>query len=152
MTRHFHFLVAAATLVLMMFFVPPITVSAANAVHRLVIHVDDADPQRMNLALNNTANVNNYYQDKGEEVQIEIVTYGPGLHMLIAESSPVADRVKSFSQNFDIISFQACANTHENMSRKAGKPIELLPQARMVPSGVIHLMERQEAGWTYLRP
>lgn len=63
--------------------------------HRLVIHVDDNDPQKMNLALNNAANVSSHYAGKGEEVAIEIVAYGPGLHMLIASSSPVAARITS---------------------------------------------------------
>jgi intracellular sulfur oxidation DsrE/DsrF family protein len=41
----------------------------------MVFHVDDNDPKRMNLVLNNVANVNNYYQGKGEQAQIEIVAY-----------------------------------------------------------------------------
>ena len=36
----------------------------------------------MNLALNNATNVAQYYKGLGEKVSIEIVTYGPGLHML----------------------------------------------------------------------
>jgi len=27
-----------------------------------------------------------------------------------------------------------------------------MPQAKMVPSGVVHLVERQEQGWSYIRP
>lgn len=127
---------------------------AAHAVdvHRIVLHVDEADPARQNLVLNNASNINKYYFDKGEEAQIEIVTYGPGLTMLIPGKSPVGDRVKSISQNFDNVKFRACANTHAKMSKKAGKQIELMPQAEMVPSGVIHLVERQEQGWSYIRP
>ncbi len=53
-------------------------------------HLDDNDPKRMNLVLNNAANVDAYYKAKGEEVEIEIVTYGPGLNMLIDGKSPVA--------------------------------------------------------------
>jgi len=127
---------------------------AANAVdvHRIVLHLDEADPARQNLVLNNASNINKHYQDKGEEVEIEIVTYGPGLTMLIPGKSKVADRVTSISQNFDNVSFRACANTHRKMSKKAGKEIALMPQAEMVPSGVVHLVERQEQGWSYIRP
>ena len=57
--------------------------------HRVAIHVDDNDAKVMNLALNNAKNVLDYYQSKGETVAIEIVTYGPGLHMLRADTSPV---------------------------------------------------------------
>ena len=143
------FIGALATLILLL---PIAPLSAAEDIHRVVIHVDDNDPRRMNMALNNASNVNKYYADKGEEVEIEIVAYGPGLHMLLAGSSPVSKRIASFEQNFDNVSFKACGNTHRKMSRKAGKEIALLPQAEMVPSGVIQLIQRQEEGWSYVRP
>ncbi len=124
----------------------------AGDVHRIVFHVDENDPQKMNITLNNAANVNRYYQDKGEEVEMEIVTYGPGLMMLHAKKSPVKERIASFAQNFDNVSFKACANTMKKMQKKTGKQVPLLPQARMVPSGVVHLVKRQEEGWSYIRP
>lgn len=120
--------------------------------HKIVIHVDENDAARMNMALNNASNIDAYYKEKGEEVTIELVTYGPGLVMLIDGKSPVQDRIASFEQNFDNISFRACGNTHRKMSQKAGSEIKLLPQAKMVPSGVVHLSERQEEGWSYIRP
>lgn len=120
--------------------------------HKLAIHVDQNDPAVMNLALNNAANVKAYYAGKGEAVEIEIVAYGPGLHMLRADTSPVKERVQSVSENFDNISFMACGNTKKKMSKKAKKEIQLLPQAKMVQAGVVHLMERQEQGWSYIRP
>lgn len=131
-----------------------LSVGLANAAdtRRIVFHLDEADPARQNLVLNNASNVNKYYQDKGQEVEIEIVTYGPGLTMLVPGKSPVAERVDSISQNYDNVSFKACANTHAKMSKKAGKDVPLMPQAQMVPSGVIHLVERQQEGWAYIRP
>jgi hypothetical protein len=72
--------------------------------------------------------------------------------MLIPGKSPVGDRVDSISQNFDSVSFKACDNTHAKMSKKAGKDIALMPQVQMVPSGVVHLVERQQEGWSYIRP
>ena len=54
--------------------------------HRLLIQVDQNDPAVMNLALNNAANVIAYYRSKGEDVDVDVVTYGPGLHMLRADT------------------------------------------------------------------
>lgn len=125
---------------------------AVDTVHKVVMHLDDNDSARMNLVLNNAANVSKYYQEQGEEVEIEIVAYGPGLHMLRADTSPVKERIMGFPDNFDTVTFRACGNTHSKMSAKAGKEVELLPQATMVPSGVIHLIQRQEEGWAYVRP
>ena len=61
-------------------------------------------------------------------------------------------REVDFGQNFDNISFKACGNTHRKMSKKAGKKVALLPQAKLVPSGVVHMIQRQEEGWSYIRP
>jgi len=33
-----------------------------------------------------------------------------------------------------------------------GKPIKLIPEAVVVPAGIVRLMERQEEGWSYIRP
>ena len=57
--------------------------------HRLAIQVAENNPQVMNLALNNARNVVEYYKAKGEKVAIEVVTFGPGLHMLRNDTSPV---------------------------------------------------------------
>ena len=124
----------------------------AGEVHRVVLQIDDNDPKRMNLVLNNAANVNKYYQDKGEEVQIEVVAYGPGLNMLNANKSPVKQRILSFGQNFDNVGFRACSNTMAKMKRKTGKEVALLPGVEVVPAGVIHIIQRQEEGWSYIRP
>ena len=143
----------ASALALVAFLLPaPPADAAQDKVHRVVIHVDDKDPKRMNLALNNAQNIDAYYKEKGEEVMIEIVTYGPGLNMLRADTSPVKKRIKSFGENFDNIAFRACGNTQRKMAKNEGKSIMLLPQAKNVPSGVVHLMERQEQGWSYVRP
>lgn len=143
----------ASALALVAFLLPASPADAhQDKVHRVVIHVDDNDPKRMNMALNNAQNIDAYYKKKGEEVIIEVVAYGPGLHMLRADTSPVKKRIISFGENFDNISFRACGNTKRIMSKKAGKEIPILSQAKMVPSGVVHLMERQEQGWSYVRP
>ena len=125
--------------------------------HRLAIHVDDNDPAKMNLALNNAQNVTQYYTGKGEEVEIEIVAYGPGLHMLRADTSPqqVKGRLKSFSESMPNVSFAACENTRQNMARAEGKKpadIPLVQNAKPVPSGVVRLIELQELGWSYVKP
>ena len=144
--------IAVFALMAVAFWVTPSFAAPKDGVHRVVIHVDDNDPKRMNMALNNAANVDKFYKAKGEEVVIEVVAYGPGLIMLHAGKSPVKKRIASFGQNYDNISFRSCGNTHKKMSKKAGKSVPLLPQAKMVPSGVVHMIQRQEEGWSYVRP
>ena len=121
--------------------------------HRLVIQVDQNDPAVMNLALNIATNVIEYYRAKGEDVNVDVVTYGPGLHMLRADTSPVKDRIKSLKDAAfpSKIQFSVC-DTKEGMEKKEGQPITVLSEAVVVPSGVVRLMELQEKGWSYVRP
>ncbi|MBX2884121.1 MAG: DsrE family protein [Granulosicoccus sp.] len=125
---------------------------AADVVHKVAVHVDSNDPKVINLALNNVANVKKYYDSVGEEVEIEVVAYGPGLHMFRADTSPVIERISVMALEIDNLTFSACGNTHAKMSEKAGKDIQLLEEASMVPSGVVQLIALQEQGYSYIRP
>jgi uncharacterized protein len=120
--------------------------------HRLAMQVNANDPAAMNLALNNASNVAEYYKELGEKVDIEIVAYGPGLHMLREDTSPVKERIKSISESIPSISFKACGNTQQNMRKAEAKDIPLVAQAQVVKSGVVRLMQLQEQGWSYIRP
>jgi uncharacterized protein len=122
--------------------------------HRIAIHVDQNDPQVMNMALNNATNVIEYYRARNEDVEIDIVAYGPGLHMLRADTSPVQDRIKHLREMATPgkIQFSACNNTKQGMEKTEGHAISIVPDASIVPSGVIRLMELQEQGWSYIRP
>jgi uncharacterized protein len=120
--------------------------------HQLVLQVNVNDPAMMNLALNNATNVAQYYKDIGEKAMIEVVTFGPGLHMLRDDTSPVKARIKAIAESNPSISFQACANTRENMSRAESKEIPLMSEAKVVKSGVVRVMELQEQGWAYVKP
>lgn len=122
--------------------------------HRIVIQVDQNDPAVMNLALSNAKNVIEYYRDKHEDADVEIVAYGPGLNMLREDTSPVKDRIKqlkdvSFPSN---ITFSACNNTKQGMEKREGHPITLISQATLVPAGVVRIMELEEQGWSCVRP
>jgi len=120
--------------------------------HRLAVQVNVNDPATMNLALNNVSNAARHYSELGQKVEIEVVAFGPGLHMLRDDTSPVKARIKSMSESMPEITFSACRNTRENMTKVEAKEVPLVSQAKVTDSGVVRLMELQERGWTYLRP
>jgi intracellular sulfur oxidation DsrE/DsrF family protein len=122
--------------------------------HRVAIQVDQDDPAVMNLVLNNVSNMLEMYQDKGENVKIEVVAYGPGLRMLRDDTSPVKDRIKQISaMSFPSeVKFSACNVTKTGMEKQEGHSISIIPQAGIVPSGAMRLIELQEDGWSYLKP
>ena len=122
--------------------------------HHVSFHVDQNDPDVMNQTLNNATNVIEYYRGRNEDVDVDIVTYGPGLNMLRADTSPVADRIKHLKDMVfpGKIQFSACNVTKTAMEKREGHAISVVPEATMVASGVVHLMELQEQGWSYVRP
>ena len=120
--------------------------------HHLILQVNTNDPAAMNLALNNAMNVTQYYKEIGERVKIEVVTFGPGLHMLRDDTSPVKTRIETMALSTPEISYKACGNTQENMHKAENKDIPIIPQAEVVKSGVIRIMQLEEDGWTYVKP
>jgi uncharacterized protein len=119
---------------------------------KIVIQVNDDAPKGLNLALNNVQNLIAYYKEKGEKLQIEVVTYGPGLHMLREDTSPVKDRVASISLASPEVQFTACGNTLAGMTKQEGTKPPLVAEAKLHPSGVARIVELQKAGYIYIKP
>ena len=117
---------------------------SSSAKHKAVFQVSDGDPQKWNLALNNVRNVQ---QDLGaENVDVEIVAYGPGIGMLKGDS-PVATRVAdALKQGVKVV---ACENTMRGQKLTYG---DMLPNIGYVPAGVTELMAKQREGYAYIRP
>lgn len=119
---------------------------------KIALHVNFNDPQGFAYVLNNCENIAQYYQDAGNKVEIRVVTHGPGLHMLRADTSPVKERLQKLDAAMDNLSFYACTNTLERMTKGEGKAPEIIPEATMVLAGIAELIELQRAGWTYIKP
>jgi intracellular sulfur oxidation DsrE/DsrF family protein len=116
----------------------------AKPKHRVVFQVSDNDPAKWNLALNNARNVQ---EDLGRDnVQIEIVAYGPGLAMLKAESAAVPRLAGALDNGVELI---ACENTMTNT--KVSRD-DMYAGISYVKAGVSHIMKRQAEGWAYVRP
>jgi intracellular sulfur oxidation DsrE/DsrF family protein len=143
-------LIAAAILALSVS--PLAAAESGSKAHRLALQVDTNDPVAMNLALNNATAAQEYYSSRHEAVAIEIVAYGPGLHMLRADTSPIKARLAAFHRSMPEVRLSACNNTLQGMETAEGRKVELMPEATIVPSGVVRLMELEEQGWSYVRP
>ncbi len=114
------------------------------AKHRVIFQVSDNDPARWQLALNNARNVQ---ADLGaQNVQIEVVAYGPGIEMLKAESKVAGGLAGALDSSVSLI---ACENTMQN--NKVSRD-EMYGGVKFVQAGVTHIMRRQGKGWAYIRP
>ena len=135
----------------------PLALAQAGAMekHRLALQISDDSPDKMNTVLGNATNAARYYSEKGEKLEIKVVAYSGGVNMLRTDKSPVLDRLKEVSQKLPNLTFEACNNTIEGMAKKEDKKpseIPLVPGTKVVPAGVVELMELNEAGWTIVRP
>jgi len=131
---------------------PSLQHSTSNKTHRVVIQVTQNDPAVMTMALNNAENLAKFYKDKGEPMQIEFVAYGAGLNMVRSDTSPVKERLAAMTSSMKDVTFTGCGNTLTSQSRLENKNITLIPEARILPSGIARVVELEEQGWTYVRP
>ena len=123
-----------------------------GADHKVAIQVNQNDKAVMELALDNAKNNIDFYKSRGDPVAVEIVTYGPGLHVLRRDTSPVKERIATMSLENPNLTLAACGNTQANQSKAENKPIVLVDEAKIAPSGVVRLMELQRQGYAYIRP
>jgi uncharacterized protein len=120
------------------------TEPASQKLQKIAIQMSDNDPAKWNLALNNAKNVQ---EELGAaNVEVEIVAFGPGIHMLKLDSV-VNSRVGEATRAG--IKVLACENTMRNLKVRKD---DIAPTVGYVPAGVVHLMRRQTEGWAYLRP
>ena len=123
------------------------TVNAAEKKHQLVIQVSTDDLRTQKIAMNNAVNLQKLYGI--DNVDIEIVAYGPGLGML-TKKSKYAKRVQSLA--VQDIKFSACMNTMNKVKKKIGHLPKLTEGVETVTAGVARIMELQEQGYSYVRP
>ncbi len=127
--------------------------SAANAPsgarkHRVAYHI--SEPGKAGFVL---ANIRNHIKGVGgpQNVEIVLVAHGPALKAfnVLSGNQKVIGILQKLQREAGV-SFRACGNT----MRKLGYgPDELPPgTVRVSQGGVVHLMELQEAGYSYLRP
>jgi intracellular sulfur oxidation DsrE/DsrF family protein len=128
---------------------------AADKVHHLALQISDESPEKMTTVLNNAANVSRYYSEKGEEVEIRVVAFNAGVNMMRTDKSPVLERLKSVTESLPNLTLEVCGNTLEGMAHRENKKVSDIPLfagSKVVPAGVVELIELSEKGWTIVRP
>ena len=115
--------------------------------HRLALQLSDRDPHKHALVLSVANNVLKFYGP--DLVAIEVVTFGPGIDLLRADSP---DRVGVDSLVAQGVRFYICMNTVDTIARETGVRPALNDRAVPVEAGVAQLLKLAEAGFTLVRP
>ncbi len=125
---------------------------AQDAPHRLLIHVDSPDADVMTEALHNAANVIDTIRKQRGTVAIEIVANGPGTSMFIDALSPVKPEVQRLHAAYPEVVMSACGISLTHTAASMKKQLTVMPEARVVPSGAVRIMQLEEQHWAYLKP
>jgi len=130
-----------------LFYLVPVTnqVQAAELkkAHNIVFQVIDDNPMRWMQVLGISNNVQKLLGK--DKVEIEIVVHSGGIHMLTSGSA-VANKITQ-AEKAGIV-FAACAQT---MKRDNFTANDLVSGVKIVPIGSVEIMQKQEAGWSYIR-
>jgi hypothetical protein len=116
------------------------------------LQISDDDPAKMRAVLDVAANVSRHYSARGEEVEIAVVAFNGGIEMLLADRSPVKDRMANFVRSMPNVTFKACGNTLETLAAKEGRQPPLMADVEVVEAGVAALVDLAEKHWTVVRP
>ncbi len=82
-------------------------------------------------------------------VDIEIVAFGPGMRLLLADNTREV-RISSLVESG--VRFIGCMNTVDTMERKTGKRPELNEHTIPVQTGVAYVVEKVREGYVLVRP
>lgn len=117
------------------------------AVARVALQISDSSGAKQQLVLNVASNLIKFYG--ADKVDVEVVAFGPGLRLLFKDNA-LGDQIQSLAS--EGVRFSACKNTLNAMTKKLGYTPELTSEARIVPAGIVRLVELNKAGFFVSRP
>ncbi len=117
------------------------------ASHKIVLQISDRDPFKQTLVLNVASNLLKYYGK--DDVDIEVVAFGPGLRLLM-EGNVNTPRIQTLMA--EGVRFSGCKNTLVNFGKKLGKQPKLIPEVMVVPAGAARILQLNAAGYQTLKP
>jgi intracellular sulfur oxidation DsrE/DsrF family protein len=117
------------------------------AEHKFVLQISDMDPSKQTLVLNVASNILKAYGQ--DQVDVEIVAFGPGLRLLF-EGNSNAGRIDGLVDSG--VRFFACQNTINNMSNIIGEPIKVNSHASSGKGGIVRIKELVDQGYMLAKP
>jgi len=126
--------------------------SAKDGEHHLILQVnnerscgDESRPQQRNERHAILPGARRKGESRGDYVWAR-ATHAARRHL--AGEGPYRDDGAEYAGGF----VQSLCNTQENMHKAENNDIPIVPQAQVVKSGVVRVMELEEQGWSYVKP
>lgn len=118
--------------------------------HKLILHVDSADPSKLNSLLDNVAYLAQQQPAPGQSIKVEVIASHKGLNMLRSDITPYAARVNALIDKYPNVVFVACNQTIQGLNHE-GVNVKLLSGTRVTPTATGEIVNRLQEGWTYIK-
>ena len=119
-----------------------ISAQAGGPSHRIVFQVASADTLEHKMLMRQLNNA----LATAPDASIEVVCHGPGLDMILGDRTIVHKAISALKERG--IQFLACENSLKE--RKIARDL-VIAEAGSVPAAIIHIVERQVEGWSYIK-
>lgn len=114
--------------------------------HRVVMHLNSGDQK---VQLGALKNIRHLYQEVGRDrLQLELVVHGAGLTLFTKSATAFGQDLAQLKAEYGVL-FTACSNTMKTMKIVRE---DLIPEVGDTAPAMVRLMERQEEGWSYIKP
>lgn len=111
--------------------------------HHVLFALSSGDEADWHMTM---ANITNLLKGLApDEVEVEVVAFGPGVVSVVKPSAVDAEIQALIAKH---VVFVACENAMR--MRKVTKA-DLLEGVGTVPAGIVEIVKKQEAGWTYVK-
>jgi len=114
-----------------------------HAKHRVVMQLTSSDTAVWKGVINNIKNMRKGW---GKDVEIEVVSHGPGVGFLLNAKTTQHEAIKALKA--EGVTFVICENS---MRERKIEKSEVIEEAGYVPMGVGEVVMKQEQGWSYLK-
>ena len=118
------------------------------ATAHIILQLSDADTSKQAAVLDVANNLIKHYGGP-EQVDIEIIAFGPGI-ILYEEKNPLVPRIRSLMSNE--VRFVVCKNTLDTLERVKGRVPTLIDGLIYVQTGVVEIIDRVNQGYVLVRP
>ncbi len=116
--------------------------SAQSGGHKIIFQLASGDTLAHKALMKQLSNITSVSPD----TQIEVLCHGPGLDMLVSARSTVKPKITEMKEKGVV--FTAC---EFSMKERNVKKEEMMPESGYAKAGIIHVVEKQEQGWSYIK-
>jgi len=115
--------------------------------NKMIVFLSSSEPAKLTQALYKAETLAQQYQASNGEVYV--VTSAEGIDLLNTKTTPFEQKIMDLSHQYPSLQFIACNNTLYQQ-KKAGNNIDLIADAKVVPSAVDFVAKHLKKGWQYI--